>query len=179
VFSFAASLDFLSLRHLLNPSPTWWRGEDSNLRRHKPADLQSAPVGRFGTSPFLHTTVGTKKGVRSPFPLARTIMKKWFTRIQGSTRCICTLVTLGAVAPNGPSGVELTGLSLVSVLIPATPKNPAAIPAGADDGTRTRNLLITNQLLYQLSYVSMENRAATIRLSLPRSNARHTNRAHL
>ena len=29
----------------------WWRGEDSNLRRHKPADLQSAPVGRFGTSP--------------------------------------------------------------------------------------------------------------------------------
>ena len=30
----------------------WWRGEDSNLRRHKPADLQSAPVGRFGTSPF-------------------------------------------------------------------------------------------------------------------------------
>ena len=30
----------------------WWRGEDSNLRRHKPADLQSAPVGRFGTSPL-------------------------------------------------------------------------------------------------------------------------------
>jgi hypothetical protein len=30
---------------------SWWRGEDSNLRRHKPADLQSAPVGRFGTSP--------------------------------------------------------------------------------------------------------------------------------
>ena len=25
---------------------------------------------------------------------------------------------------------------------------------GADEGTRTRNLLITNQLLYQLSYVS-------------------------
>ena len=32
-------------------SDFWWRGEDSNLRRHKPADLQSAPVGRFGTSP--------------------------------------------------------------------------------------------------------------------------------
>ncbi len=26
---------------------------------------------------------------------------------------------------------------------------------GADEGTRTPNLLITNQLLYQLSYVSM------------------------
>src|SRR5450830_334712 len=28
----------------------WW-GKDSNLRRHKPADLQSAPVGRLGTPP--------------------------------------------------------------------------------------------------------------------------------
>ena len=26
---------------------------------------------------------------------------------------------------------------------------------GAGDGTRTRNLLITNQLLYQLSYASL------------------------
>ena len=30
----------------------WWRGEDSNLRRHKPADLQSAPFGHSGTSPL-------------------------------------------------------------------------------------------------------------------------------
>ena len=30
---------------------TWWRGKDSNLRRHKSADLQSAPVGRLGTPP--------------------------------------------------------------------------------------------------------------------------------
>ena len=29
-------------------------------------------------------------------------------------------------------------------------------PAGAGNGTRTRNLLITNQLLYQLSYASIE-----------------------
>ena len=28
----------------------WW-GKDSNLRRHKPADLQSAPVGHLGTPP--------------------------------------------------------------------------------------------------------------------------------
>ena len=28
-----------------------WRGEDSNLRRRSPADLQSAPFGRSGTSP--------------------------------------------------------------------------------------------------------------------------------
>jgi hypothetical protein len=29
----------------------WWRGKDSNLRRNNPTDLQSAPFGRFGTSP--------------------------------------------------------------------------------------------------------------------------------
>ena len=32
-------------------NPSWWRGEDSNLRRHTPADLQSAPFGHSGTSP--------------------------------------------------------------------------------------------------------------------------------
>ncbi len=30
---------------------TWWAGTDSNLRRHKPADLQAAPLGRLGTDP--------------------------------------------------------------------------------------------------------------------------------
>ena len=29
-----------------------WGEQDSNLRRHKPADLQSAPVDRFGISPI-------------------------------------------------------------------------------------------------------------------------------
>ncbi len=29
----------------------WWAGKDSNLGRHKPADLQSAPFGRLGTCP--------------------------------------------------------------------------------------------------------------------------------
>src|SRR5512133_504341 len=29
----------------------WWRGVDSNHRRRKPADLQSAPFGRSGTPP--------------------------------------------------------------------------------------------------------------------------------
>ena len=29
-----------------------WGEQDSNLRRHSPADLQSAPVGRFGISPL-------------------------------------------------------------------------------------------------------------------------------
>ncbi len=29
----------------------WWAGKVSNLRRHKPADLQSAPFDHFGTCP--------------------------------------------------------------------------------------------------------------------------------
>ncbi len=33
--------------------PTWWTGEDSNLRRRMPLDLQSSPVGHFGTCPCL------------------------------------------------------------------------------------------------------------------------------
>ncbi len=38
---------------------TWWGGEDSNLRRLTPTDLQSVPFGRSGTSPgttMLNTT---------------------------------------------------------------------------------------------------------------------------
>src|SRR5690349_235757 len=41
----------LELRFSLPPKTQWWRGKDSNLRRRKPADLQSAPVGRLGTPP--------------------------------------------------------------------------------------------------------------------------------
>ncbi len=33
--------------------PTGWTGEDSNLRRRMPLDLQSSPVGHFGTCPSL------------------------------------------------------------------------------------------------------------------------------
>src|SRR6185436_3910599 len=36
-------------------APRWWRGKDSNLRRHTPADLQSAPFGHSGTSPARQT----------------------------------------------------------------------------------------------------------------------------
>ena len=38
------------------PSTTWW-GKDSNLRRRKPADLQSAPVGHLGTPPDSRITI--------------------------------------------------------------------------------------------------------------------------
>ena len=44
----------------------WWREVDSNHRRRKPADLQSAPVGRLGIPP--NSVVGTsisKKPLRT------------------------------------------------------------------------------------------------------------------
>src|SRR5439155_12870951 len=44
----------------------WWRGEDSNLRRRAPADLQSAPFGRLGTSPLQLWTRGTRSSVGVP-----------------------------------------------------------------------------------------------------------------
>ena len=34
-------------------SKFWWREVDSNHRRHEPADLQSAPVGRLGICPLV------------------------------------------------------------------------------------------------------------------------------
>ena len=37
------------------------------------------------------------------------------------------------------------------------------VRGGADDGTRTRNLLFTKQLLCQLSYVGMQDGAASPR----------------
>jgi hypothetical protein len=37
---------------------------------------------------------------------------------------------------------------------------------GADDGTRTRNLLITSQLLYQLSYASLSPAYHPLRFAL-------------
>ena len=41
----------LSYSRILNKKK--WGEKDSNLRSHKTADLQSAPVGRFGISPTI------------------------------------------------------------------------------------------------------------------------------
>jgi hypothetical protein len=44
----------VALNHLLRIVShicSWWREVDSNHRRRKPADLQSAPVGRLGIPP--------------------------------------------------------------------------------------------------------------------------------
>src|SRR5246127_342154 len=49
----------------------WWRGKDSNLRRRKPADLQSAPVGRLGTPPQNEPRIVIlpRRGVNAVWPV--------------------------------------------------------------------------------------------------------------
>ena len=45
----------LNLQSIIKQAVTailWWGQMDSNHRRHSPADLQSAPFGRSGISPF-------------------------------------------------------------------------------------------------------------------------------
>src|SRR5690606_7858229 len=44
----------------------WWREVDSNHRRRKPADLQSAPVGRLGIPPGSATATSNAAGVKQP-----------------------------------------------------------------------------------------------------------------
>ncbi len=39
------------------PRKQWWAGQDSNLRRRKPAELQSAPFGHSGTCPYTYITL--------------------------------------------------------------------------------------------------------------------------
>lgn len=39
---------------------TGWQAQDSNLRRHTPTDLQSAPIGRSGNLPVL-TRIGARR----------------------------------------------------------------------------------------------------------------------
>ncbi len=49
--SFISSVVLIHLTYAVPHLILWWREVDSNHRRHEPADLQSAPVGRLGIPP--------------------------------------------------------------------------------------------------------------------------------
>ena len=84
--------------NLLIPSLKKWAGEDSNLRRHEPSDLQSDAFDRFAT---------------------------------------CPTTLLNSTTPLLEANYDLHQFKR------------------AGDRTWTDDLLITNQLLYQLSYASI------------------------
>ena len=101
-----------------------------------------------------YATTRTKKGVKTPCSPFQTIETDGSREFKGPFAVACS-VQYARLA---------RALPLIRFLFPGVLSllRRPAIPsrfAGADDGTRTRNLLITNQLLYQLSYVSLENRA--------------------
>ncbi len=50
----------------LRPQNQWWAGEDSNLRRRMPADLQSAPFNHSGTCPQASNTQNRKNNCWLP-----------------------------------------------------------------------------------------------------------------
>src|SRR5215469_18452707 len=114
----------------------WWREVDSNHRRRKPADLQSAPVGRLGIPPtkngycvdwgFACQHLNEPKG-----PISRdfSVLPAWFVQslpalrvstnfsmlLESSSRCSafsCSLRSLSSRGVHGGTGVGLpSGLS--------------------------------------------------------------------
>ena len=96
--SYVKNLSTVSELHYSIPQKKW-AGEDSNLRRHEPSDLQSDAFDRFAT-------------------------------------CPATLLNNGSASRS-----EL---------------NFSPVFKRAGYRTRTDDLLITNQLLYQLSYASIQ-----------------------
>jgi hypothetical protein len=96
----------------------WWRGKDSNLRRRKPADLQSAPVGRLGTPP-------RKRAAYSDFGAAgcQCILARKLLAQAPPTRHLAREVSLKREASPvktclGPSEVpEAVGLPLRLILV--------------------------------------------------------------
>ncbi len=97
---------------------TWWRGEDSNLRRLSQQIYSLPPLA-----------------TREPLPEIKEIRALKSLPLEDLLVAPLSVSTSRLGASDLPPGVRMQCY-------------------GAGDGTRTRNLLITNQLLYQLSYAS-------------------------
>jgi hypothetical protein len=61
----------------------WWREVDSNHRRHEPADLQSAPVGRLGIPPRS----------RAFWPSIADMSSIWVGYSRGVSACMLLIAT--------------------------------------------------------------------------------------
>ena len=138
------------------PAP-WWRGEDSNLRR---LSQQIYSLPRLTASVplrFVPTKITTSE--------RETPIERPSTHVAMDDPHTCTKVgDVAVLAPAWPTRLARPdyGFGIRSPLTPIAPNAVLDLPSpakdrprsGAGDGTRTRNLLITNQLLYPLSYAS-------------------------
>jgi hypothetical protein len=89
---------------------------------------------------------------RAPgFPVLAILRISWveLTPISSADR----MVEGGGFEPPKSMTTDLQSVPFGRSGIP--PDEELLFSTGADDGTRTRNLLITSQLLYQLSYASL------------------------
>src|SRR5262249_3745685 len=118
-----------------------WRGKDSNLRRHTPADLQSAPFGHSGTSPFAspgNSGLAQAQGEQAKRESAHEV-----------NRAIARFSSPGLL----PSTLASREKYLRNRSTREANSNSVSKTQKADDRSRTGDLLITSQMLYQLSYV--------------------------
>ncbi len=112
----------------------------------KPADLQSAPFDRFGTSPLR-----PRKRTATPLLCRRPASR------EHPSLCLVPRVRLRAGWKFAPPK-SFRGRVLANHHRPKHDRvTRRRSDTGAGEGTRTLNLLITNQPLYQLSYASPGN----------------------
>ena len=128
----------------------------------EPADLQSAPFDRFGTSPVHQSSSNTKNTRRS------TLHSRSCSVLSTLHPQTESLPAIGCECRMSNCCYFLTASPICFFRISSLCRKPflgcASVTfrcserlcpgPGAGDGTRTRNLLITNQLLCQLSYAS-------------------------
>jgi hypothetical protein len=136
------------------PKQLEWGGEDLNLCRHTPADLQSAPFGRSGTSPQL--TAGT-------YPIPPPPVKPYRTETSLVLRRLWMASRRGGIHP-GQGSVTLPWMHQEAISVSDRDRPTSTEHKRAGEGTRTPNRLITNEMLYQLSYASL----CLCRRNLPR-----------
>ena len=131
------------------PLSFWWTGEGSNLRRPQgSADLQSAAFDHSATCPHPSKHPG-KRGhslthrPRNRFHLSQVGRECGWARTLLPARAILNNPDLVNPLPNLPTRRPLA--RFLSTDLTQT---------GAGEGIRTPDPLITNQMLYRLSYAS-------------------------
>ena len=115
------------------PAVSKWGVQDSNLRRREPTDLQSVPVDRLGNSP---------PGANQPRPTAVPNPKPPYHHLRTTNLIYLAIRAAEYAAPRSTPPGSGTGIDA----------RYSRTTTRASGGTRTHNLLITNQLLCQLSY---------------------------